>query len=180
MQLGTAKTVALFPFTSGYTYEAGAYVAPIVGDGGKVTNNPCVNVDPGAWTTPNSAKTVGTSFVASNTPGGQTVTSTTGTTGTTLRIPMGVVMMPKVLLTTAITATAVNTTANGDPGCSTANVYNFTLPAGTNAIALPFGTWKFATLLGLVKITPAAASIQTGGVINSDGSVTLDPRGVTP
>jgi prepilin-type N-terminal cleavage/methylation domain-containing protein len=180
VQLGSSKTVPLFPFTSGYTYEAGAYVAPVVGDTGTVKNKPCVNVDPGAWTTANSSKKTGTSFAASNTPGGSTVTVTTGTAATTLRVPMGVVTLPSMLLAGTVTATAVNTTANGDPGCSTGNAYTFSLPSGTSSVALPFGTWSFSALLGLAKITPGSGSIKTGGVINPDGTVTLDPRGVTP
>lgn len=161
-----STSVSLFPFAGGYTYEAGLYVAPVVGDTGKVTNKPCVNVDPGAWTTPNASKVVGKSFSASTTPGG----------ASSINLPMGVAQLPALSAATGLTATAVNTTANGDPGCSSGATYSFTLSLGTPTIALPFGTWKLTTLLG-GTVTPS--SIKTGGVINSDGTFTLDPRGVS-
>lgn len=167
-QLGLTGSVSLFPFTGGYGYEAGAYVAPIVGTTGAVTNKPCVNVDPGAWTTANAKKVVGKSFATPSALPGDSVKA---------NVPMGVLTLPAFTGTVAFQATAVNTTANGDPGCSSGVTYTFAPAAGSPTIALPFGTWRITTL-GLVGITPSA--VKTGGVVNSDGTVTLDPRGVTP
>ncbi|RKR75527.1 type IV pilus modification PilV family protein [Frondihabitans australicus] len=163
----TTPSVSLFPFTSGYTYETGAYVAPIVGSSGTVSNTPCVNVDPGAWITQNSSKQVGTSFQAPTSPGGTA----------TINVPMGVVQLPALSGTLSLQATQVNTSANGDPGCSTAVTYSFGSLSGSPVIALPFGTWRITTA-ALIVVKPS--SVKTAGVVNSDSTVTLDPRGVTP
>jgi prepilin-type N-terminal cleavage/methylation domain-containing protein len=165
--VGSSKAISLFPYTGGYTYEFGTYVAPVVGDSGTVTNKPCVNVDPGAWTTANSAKIVGKSYQATTTPGGTS----------SVNVPMGVAQLGGLSSALGITATAVNTTANGDPGCSSGATYSYNFTLGSQAIALPFGTWKLTSSLGGGTITPQ--SLKTPGVINSDGSFTLDPRGVS-
>lgn len=173
LPLNGATTVKLFPFSSGYRYEAGTYVAP----GGSTAS--CVNVDPGAWTTANSAGQVGSSFYAS-TPSGVSTTAT--------NVPMGVVTLPAFsnslgVLSSGlfpIQAVSINSSANGDPGCNTGVTYTFNTAAGTPTIALPFGTYQIYGGTKLKSITVASDGIKTGGKVNSDGSITLDPRGVTP
>ncbi len=173
LPLNGATTANLFPLASGYTYEAGTYVAP----GGSAKS--CVDVDPGAWTTANSSGKVGVSSYA---------TTASGSGNPTAGVRMGVITLAAMsnllgALTGGlipITATSVNSSASGDPGCLTGVSYTFSTAAGTPTIALPFGTYKIYAGTTLSPVTVTASGIKTGGTVNSDGSVTLDPRGVTP
>ncbi|GAA4674111.1 prepilin-type N-terminal cleavage/methylation domain-containing protein [Frondihabitans cladoniiphilus] len=163
---GTTNPVSLFPFTSPYVIETGAYV-PAGTTTSTGADASCLNVDPGQWTTANAAKAVGTSFTAGSTPG----------TAKTVNVPMGVVNLSALTGTLGITATSVNTKPAGDPGCAATTTYTFNAVSGSPTLALPFGTWRLAAVASILTLN--ATSIPTGGTINSDGTVTLDPRGVT-
>ncbi|MGA1813452.1 hypothetical protein VH571_13815 [Frondihabitans sp. 4ASC-45] len=168
-QPGSTNPVALFPFSS-YTYETGALVPNGLTDKANKPIASCLNVDPANWTTKNAAGKVGVGFTTGGAPGALT---------SPVNIPMGVVKLPDTLGLTGIIATSVNSTANGDPGCQTGVQYTFNAVSGSPVLALPFGTWKFSTLGGLLGITPGSNAVLTGGTVNGS-TVTLDPRGVTP
>ena len=161
----------LFPV--GYTVVAGGYVAPVKNDAGKVTNSPCVDVDPASW-----APTPGNGIAPASVP----VAALPGGSAK-VDVPMGVVRLPKLGPSTTVMATSVSTTANGDPGCATSRSYTFTT-AGDRDVALPFGTWKLSTVVldaGVLTLqTPVkldAGALRTRGVVDAaSGAVTLDPR----
>jgi prepilin-type N-terminal cleavage/methylation domain-containing protein len=172
LPLNGSTTANLFPFASGYTYEAGTYVAP----GG--TAKSCVDVDPGAWTTPNAAGKVGVSSYATTASGGNPSAG----------VRMGVVSLPQMTPALGglaggiipLVATSINASTSGDPGCQTGVSYLFTTKAGSPSLALPFGTYRLYAGTSLTPVVLPAGSVKTGGTINPDGSFTLDPRGVTP
>ncbi|AMM19774.1 hypothetical protein AX769_05940 [Frondihabitans sp. PAMC 28766] len=173
----STSSVNLFPFTGGYHYETGAY-SPVVP--GATTDKTCLDPDPTEWTTPNTkTQAVGSSFVTA---------AASGTGNPTVKIPMGVVTLPALANTLGVLtgglipiyATSVSSTANGDPGCTAGMSYTFSTAAGTPTLALPFGTWKITVGTKSTAVTLTASNLKTAGYVNSDGTITFDPRGVTP
>lgn len=168
---GTPSVVKLHPFTDGYGAMAGTYVAPT----GPLTG--CVSVDPASW----NAGTVNAKPLAAGArlapvaaaPGGSDV----------IAIPMGVLSFSVQPGITAVRVVSTPTTATaGDPGCTTANTYTYTvLPAGTWPLAVPYGSWTVQEQVGGVWVTVPNSrytepSNAAGDIETPANVVTLDPR----
>ncbi len=165
------STIALFPFTSGYTAVAGA---PTTTAGTTV----CASEDPAAWpagTSNGVALASGTRSAPAYAAGGSTAT---------LGVAMGAATVKS---TGPYYLTAVQTTPSGagNPGCTTSVQYTFgkVLVNGTVTIALPYGSWQLyqsatSGLLGLPIVQANIATVTNAapGGVGLTGVLTLDPR----
>lgn len=176
---GTASSIKMFPWSSGYTPIAGKYIAPASdGTGG------CRAVDPSEWT----AGIVGAVSLGGGQAATPIATAPGGTTSANIR--MGVVKITSIPRNQFVTAVPVNVSSvPGQPGCAVGTTLTFaqdSTSSSTNAdrlIALPYGTWRLyrgtssgstTTALGASGIQPQTNTVPTGMV--SGNTVVVDPR----
>ena len=172
-QSGRSSQAVLAPVTSGYTAIAGKYAAPVTGNAG------CLSVDPASWTEGTAA--------GANVAAGQRTPNVAAAPGgqANLGIGMGVVSVFTTadLYIFAVPATAP--AAANAPGCAANTTYAFgKLTKGTNVLALPYGSWTFATSTSADGKSSAAtipvSSVSVLGTtprpVAGSGVTTLDPR----
>jgi prepilin-type N-terminal cleavage/methylation domain-containing protein len=166
----TNSSFNLMPYTSGYTFLAGALAANLS------ATPSCKSIDPGQWTASADGLLVG------KTP--NTISSLSGQTAQP-NIEMGVFRITGLASGTYIKATGQVTPPVGtaDPGCTTPSTYVVKLTTASPAtVALPFGSWKITSGTASTQTTavaPTAILPQTLGTVvkvSGDSIVTLDPR----
>lgn len=169
---GTAPSVNLHPFSSGYSVVAGKYVKPVVSTTGVATAG-CVSPDPSAWpagTVNGVALRAGVRAAPVAAAPGEPVT---------MPIAMGVVSAPLTGATTFVATSTAPVAGNGDPGCAVPMTYTFpAIGSGTTVdtalLALPYGTWTLYKKSSTGTLTIATG--LTGTTVAPNGSFTLDPR----
>jgi prepilin-type N-terminal cleavage/methylation domain-containing protein len=158
-----ATSVKRFPYASGYGVIAG------LTESGSQT---CASVDPQAWGgTPSLAAGVRPNAFAA---AGQT---------TSVAIPVGVVLV-KAPAGSTLAVTQANPTP-GTPSCGiSGSIYYYpgTTTGGYQAVAVPYGSWRFyygTTVSNAQPVGFSSLQVKTNafaGGVALDGTVTLDPR----
>lgn len=170
---GVTATAPIFPFTSGYSVFAGAFMSTGSAQAG------CLSVDPQQWTQQNASGHVGARAAAIPTP--------SGVSAATVTMPVVTVAVSGKWL---VAKSAVAASTIGDPGCatvSTANAMTLTYPvsSGNSAkIALPYGTWMIYALSNKTDSLTTSALVDVSKITRPTGSpattsstiFTLDPR----
>ncbi|WP_036283958.1 carboxypeptidase regulatory-like domain-containing protein [Microbacterium luticocti] len=160
---GLTKTFTLFPFSSGYSVVAGAYVES--SDPGSA----CLAPDPGQWAAESDTVATRPAPVA-GTPGG----------AASVDVGMGVIRIPAVSGTNTYLKAEYVGGGDGDPGCKRGMTYTFgsvLSSRATTTIALPYGTWKLYRGSRNAQTTAidSGLTLLTDGAITAQGIV-LDPR----
>jgi Tfp pilus assembly protein PilV len=172
VQSGRQSQATLHPFTGGYAVIAGKYAAPIPG------NNGCVSVDPAAW----PAATVGGVALAAGLRNPNVGAAAGGQAS--MDIPMGVVSVKTTAERYVFAVPATPPAAANAPSCAVNTTYSFgKLAAGTQVLALPFGTWTFTTSTSSNGSSPSTVAqtdisvlSNTAPQISGSNVTTLDPR----
>lgn len=172
---GVTATTPLFPFGSGYSVFAGAFMAS------GASQPTCLSVDPQQWTQQNASGHVGVRAAAIPTPSGASIPSTS------IAMPVVTVAVSGKWL---VAKSAVAASTVGDPGCATAtttNAMTLTYPQSSGnaaTIALPYGTWMIYALSNSGDSLTSSALVDVSKITRPAGSpavtsstvFTLDPR----
>ncbi|WEG10124.1 carboxypeptidase-like regulatory domain-containing protein [Microbacterium horticulturae] len=167
----TPQSYLLYPFSSGYSVIAGAYV-----ESGADSSVPsCLAPDPSQW-------------IAADGTVGARPAPVGGIPGSTVdvSVPMGVVSFSSANSgdrrgrDNYLTAVYVGT-GDGDPGCQKGMAYSFedVISSNSATIALPYGTWELyrGKAVGSKEtlIRSGNFTVRTGGSA-ANGVIVLDPR----
>lgn len=166
--LGVSLT--LHPFSSGYEFMAGKYVAPNESSLG------CISPDPAQWPLDPLDSAIGSRGAISTAPPGGSVAALVET---------GVVRLSLNGNRQIRALSVADNPGTGDPGCAENYTVTFpNQPAGVVDLALPFGTWQIQTRAGgswstLRTTTPGdkLIEVRTRGAIDNT-YVLMDPRKV--
>ncbi|QYH35327.1 prepilin-type N-terminal cleavage/methylation domain-containing protein [Salinibacterium sp. M195] len=165
-----SRSLALFPWRSGYVGLAGGYAAKPTDP--TSTAKYCASRDPAQW--PQSV--VG--GVTYKSPQPVPVATVPGGTADIV-VPMGYVDIPGQSGATIRAVSVAPVTGSDDPGCTTDVTLTFdTIKNSTTKIALPYGTWRLETpgLFGSWNPIGSILGPILGGSTSVAGTVVVDPR----